>query len=124
MKSSRRQFAASLGGSLSAVAIGMSLAFEISEELDHSPAGTAAAVKRHLASVGLPTRIADVPGRGQGRPTVKELMDLMAQDKKVSAGRMTFILAHGIGQAFITRDVGAETVAAFLTDKIDADRKE
>ncbi len=101
-----------------AVAIGMCLAFEMSEQLGHTPAGMAETVRRHIASVGLPSRIGDMPGLGQSRPTVKELMDLMAQDKKVSAGRMTFILARGIGQAFITRDVGPDLVSDFLARKI------
>jgi 3-dehydroquinate synthase len=97
-----------------AVAIGMCLAFEMSEELGLAPGGTAARVASHLREAGLPTRVADVPGRGQDRPTVEELLALMAQDKKVSAGRMTFILAHGIGEAFITRDVEPARLAAFL----------
>ena len=101
-----------------AVAIGMCLAFELSEQLGHAPPGTAATVTRHLSAVGLPTAVADVPGRGQGRPTVKELMDLMAQDKKVSGGRMTLILARAIGQAFITRDVGPDVVADFVARSI------
>ena len=72
----------------------------------------------HIAAAGLPSAIGEIPGLGQSRPTVKELMDLMAQDKKVSAGRMTFILARGIGQAFITRDVAPDVVSDFLARKI------
>jgi 3-dehydroquinate synthase len=101
-----------------AVAIGICLAFEMSEQLGHAPAGTAETVRRHIAAVGLPNAIGDIPGLGQGRPTVKELMDLMAQDKKVSGGRMTFILANAIGQTFITRDVGPDVVQAFLAREI------
>ena len=101
-----------------AVAIGMCLAFEISEQLGHAVAGTTQIVRAHIKAVGLPSEVADIPGLGQSRPIVKELMDLMAQDKKVSDGRMTFILAHGIGRAFITRDVGPDVVSAFLARKI------
>ena len=101
-----------------AVAIGMCLAFEISEQLGHAAAGTAQTVREHIAAVGLPSQISEIPGLGQSRPTVRQLMDLMAQDKKVSAGRMTFILANGIGRAFITRDVGPDVVEAFLARKI------
>ena len=32
-------------------------------------------------------------------------MDLIAQDKKVKRGKLTFILARGIGEAFIAHDV-------------------
>ena len=34
-------------------------------------------------------------------------MDLIAQDKKVKRGKLTFILVRGIGQAFVARDVDA-----------------
>jgi 3-dehydroquinate synthetase len=70
-------------------------------------------VARHLAAVGLPTRIGDIPGAE--RPGVDQLLALMAQDKKVRAGRMTFILARGIGEAFITRDVDIVDLKDFLS---------
>jgi len=38
----------------------------------------------------------------------------MRHDKKAQGGRMTFILAHGIGKAFISRDVPEEAVRAVL----------
>ncbi len=38
----------------------------------------------------------------------------MAQDKKVEAGKLTFILARAIGEAFIARDVEAAAVARVL----------
>jgi 3-dehydroquinate synthetase len=46
-------------------------------------------------------------------------MDLIAQDKKVKRGKLTFILSRGIGQAFIANDVDAAQVRAFLQEKID-----
>ncbi len=42
----------------------------------------------------------------------------MGQDKKVRAGRLTLILARGIGEAFITRDVAPDTVGDFLAGQI------
>jgi 3-dehydroquinate synthetase len=45
-------------------------------------------------------------------------MDLMAQDKKVSRGTLTFILARGIGASFVARDVDPAEVRAFLTEKL------
>ncbi len=39
------------------------------------------------------------------------MMRLMAQDKKVRHGKLTFILVRDIGEAFIARDVPAETGA-------------
>jgi 3-dehydroquinate synthetase len=51
-------------------------------------------------------------------PDADRLMDLIAQDKKVQRGRLTFILARGIGQAFIAPDVDAAGVRAFLVEKL------
>jgi 3-dehydroquinate synthase len=42
----------------------------------------------------------------------------MRQDKKVSDGQLTFILARGIGQAFVTRDVAEADVKEMLYDAL------
>jgi 3-dehydroquinate synthase len=97
------------------VAIGMCLAFRFSEHLGLCPEGTAQRVSRHIAAVGLPTRIADIPG---GKADAAELVRLMGQDKKVRDGRLTFILARAIGEAFIARDVDESQVRAFLESEI------
>jgi 3-dehydroquinate synthetase len=99
-----------------AVAIGMAQAARFSEERGLCPTGTAARVEKHLRAVGLPTRIAHVPG--SERPDPKALFVLMQQDKKVQAGRLTFILMRGIGDAFVTREVEADDVAAFLEREV------
>ena len=101
-----------------AVAIGTAIATRFSEARGLCPAGTAARLEKHLRDADLPTRIGEIPG--QARPSVEELMVLMAQDKKVSGGRMTFILVRGIGQAFVTRDVEAGEVRACLETEIAA----
>jgi 3-dehydroquinate synthase len=98
-----------------AVALGMALAFEFSAKRGLIAAVDAARVSTHLAAVGLPTRVKDVPG---GVPSVDTLMDLISQDKKVKRGALTFILVRGIGQAFTERNVDAAEVRAFLTDKL------
>jgi shikimate kinase / 3-dehydroquinate synthase len=97
------------------VAIGMCLAYRLSEELGLAPAGSAERAVLHLKSAGLPTAIADIPG---GKADPDELLRLMGQDKKVRQGKLTFILVRGIGEAFITRDVAPETVRAFLAREI------
>ena len=101
------------------VSIGMCLAYRLSEELALCPKGTAERVSQHLAAIGLPTRIDQIPG---GRADADELMRLMAQDKKVRQGRLTFILARGIGQAFVTRDVEPDQVRDFLAREIAGGR--
>ena len=93
------------------VSIGMCLAFRISESLGLCVPQTAARVAGHLKAVGLPTRIADIPG---DHPDAATMVRLMGQDKKVADGKLTFILARKIGDAFVTRDVQAAQVQAFL----------
>jgi 3-dehydroquinate synthase len=98
-----------------AVAIGLNLAFRFSARLGLAPGQDAERVRRHLARVGLPTSLQDVPG-GWGSP--EALLEAMAQDKKVKAGRLTFILARGIGRSFIAPDVDAAEVRAFLEGEL------
>ena len=103
-----------------AVAVGMVLAFKLSERLKLCAPGTHERVEAHLRSAGLPTRIAHVARPHAAPPTPRTLLELMAQDKKVKAGRPAFILARGIGEAFISRDVGADDLAAFLNEECRA----
>ena len=97
------------------VAIGMCMAFRLSEDLGICPRGRADVVARHLKAVGLPTKISDIPGN---RADANELLRLMGQDKKVRGGKATFILVRDIGQAFVSRQVVPETVKAFLGREI------
>ena len=97
------------------VAIGMCLAFRLSEVLGLCGAGTAGRVTQHLGDVGLPTRIGDIPG---GKADAGELLRLMGQDKKVKSGRLTFIMVRGIGAAFVTRDIEPVVVKSFLEREI------
>jgi 3-dehydroquinate synthase len=98
-----------------AVALGMALAFEFSARKGLIASAETARASAHLAAVGLPTHLEEVPG---GAPGVDALMDLIAQDKKVKRGKLTFILVRGIGKAFVENDVDAAEVRAFLADKI------
>ncbi len=99
-----------------AVAIGMSCAFRFSRQLAICSGQDAARVEAHLKSVGLPTRIGDVPGLTVG---ADELLAAMRQDKKVERGRLTFILARGIGESFIARDVDETSVLEFLKKDLE-----
>ncbi len=95
------------------VAIGMALAFKLSHKLGLCPSQDAERFANHLKAVGLPAAISDIPGP---RASVDELMGHMAHDKKVSDGKLTFILVRGIGRAFITSDVPADAVRDILAD--------
>jgi len=99
-----------------AVGAGMALAFEFSARRQGLlPMAEAKRAIRHLAEVGLPTRLQDIPGP---LPSVDQLMDLIAQDKKVKRGMLTFILVRGIGSAFIEAGVDAREVRVFLSEKL------
>ena len=98
-----------------AVALGCVLAFEFSARKGLIAAGAATSVRAHLEAVGLPTRVNQVSG---GVPGVDVLMDLIAQDKKVKRGKLTFILVRGIGQAFIENNVDPAEVRAFLAERL------
>jgi 3-dehydroquinate synthase len=93
------------------VAIGMVLAFRLSVRLGLAEAKEAERFTQHLKSVGLPVAIGDIPGR---RPTADELAAHMAHDKKARDGRLTFVLARGLGHAFVTQDVPIEIVREVL----------
>ncbi|MBV8287348.1 MAG: 3-dehydroquinate synthase, partial [Hyphomicrobiales bacterium] len=98
-----------------AIALGMTLAFAFSARRGLLSPAEAERVERHLAAVGLPIRVSSVPG---GLPGADRLMELVAQDKKVKRGRLTFILARAIGASFIAPDVDAAEVHAFLVEKL------
>jgi 3-dehydroquinate synthase len=98
-----------------AVALGMVMAFDFSARKGLCSAADAARARAHLATVGLPTHVKDVPG---GVPGVDTLMELIAQDKKVKRGKLTFILVRAIGQAFIENNVDPAEVRAFMTDAV------
>ena len=98
-----------------AVAIGMALAFAFSAKQGLVSATEAERATRHLAAVGLPTRPQDIPGP---LPSIDQLMELIAQDKKVKRGMLTFILVKGIGAAFVEGGVDAGAVRAFLGEKL------
>jgi shikimate kinase/3-dehydroquinate synthase len=97
------------------VAIGLACAARFSHRLGLCAEQESDRVARHLASVGLPTRILDIPG-WQGDEN--SIVEAMGQDKKVERGALTFILMRAIGEAFIAKSVSADDVRAFLREEI------
>ncbi len=101
------------------VSVGMVLAAQLSAQLGLIAPDDATRIQRHLADVGLPTRLQDIAGFAQeGLADADALMALMAQDKKVKRGRLTFILLKAIGQAVISNDVEPARVRDFLAGKL------
>jgi 3-dehydroquinate synthase len=98
-----------------AVAIGMALAFAFSARRGLLAPADAERVERHLATVGLPTKPSDVAFEWPGADA---LMGLMAQDKKARRGKLTLILARGIGASFVAPDADPAEVRAFLAEKL------
>ncbi|MBB5752488.1 3-dehydroquinate synthase [Prosthecomicrobium pneumaticum] len=98
------------------VAIGMVLAHDFSARMNLCSPDDGRRVKAHLAAVGLPTTLGEIAG---GLPDADRLMALIAQDKKVTRGTLTFILTRGVGEAFIARDVPPEAVRGFLAERLE-----
>ena len=98
-----------------AVAIGTALAFEFSARQGLVSQADAGRARAHLAAAGLPVRMQQIEG---GVPDAGRLMQLIAQDKKVKRGALTFILVRGIGRAFVADDVAPAQVEAFLAEKL------
>ncbi|RXH10299.1 3-dehydroquinate synthase [Bradyrhizobium guangzhouense] len=101
------------------VAIGMTLAAQFSAKLGMIGELEAVRVERHLIEAGLPTRLQDIAGFAQeGLADADALMALMAQDKKVKRGKLTFILLEAVGRAVIAKDVEPTPVRDFLREKL------
>jgi 3-dehydroquinate synthase len=97
------------------VAIGCALAFELSQRLGLCSQEEPSRVRAHLKTMGMKADLADIPG---DLPDADGLLHLMAQDKKVVDGRLRFILARGIGAAFVTSDVPGAVVRSVLQEAL------
>lgn len=95
------------------VAIGCALAFALSSRLGLCSQEEPSRVRAHLKAMGMKTDIRDIQG---DLPGPEALIALMGQDKKVVDGKLRFILARGIGQAFVADDVPGDAVRAVLDD--------
>ncbi|MCR9156311.1 MAG: 3-dehydroquinate synthase [Rhodobacteraceae bacterium] len=97
------------------VAIGCALAFELSSRLGLCSQEEPSRVREMLSTMGMKVTLADIDG---DLPDAQALLDLMGQDKKVIDGQLRFILARGIGKAFVTSDVPSDTVLKLLEDSL------
>ena len=97
------------------VAIGCALAFELSQRLGLCSQEAPSRVRAHLRAMGMKVDISDIPG---DLPDAAGLLALMGQDKKVVDGKLRFILARGIGQAFVADDVPGDAVTAVLANAL------
>ncbi|MCW3475894.1 3-dehydroquinate synthase [Limobrevibacterium gyesilva] len=93
-----------------AVATGIGLAFKLSAALGLCAQADADRVVAHMAAMGLP---AELPMLNR-RFSAARLIGHMQRDKKMRDGKLTFVLARGIGRAFTRNDVPPEAVTALL----------
>lgn len=99
-----------------AISIGMVMAHRFSNRMNLASLDDAKRVEAHFHAVGLPTELSHIPGDGFSE---NELMDHIAQDKKVSRGTLTFILTRGVGEAFIAQNVSGDEVRGFLKTSLE-----
>ena len=92
-----------------AVAIGMSMAADLSARLEMLDTGTAERIKQLLAALELPTALAM-----NSRLEPAAMLDAMGMDKKVVDGNLRFVLAKDMGAVELRDDVPRETVSATL----------
>lgn len=97
------------------VAIGCALAFELSQRLGLCAQEAPGRVRAHLRAMGMKVDIADIPG---DLPDAEALLRLMGQDKKVVDGKLRFILARAIGEAFVADDVPPDLVKTLLDEAL------
>jgi shikimate kinase/3-dehydroquinate synthase len=93
-----------------AVALGLVLAFRLSEKLEVCPPGLADRIAAHLRQCGMAAVLGDL----ERRFSAAQLMTHMKRDKKMQDGKLNFVLARGVGEAFTSREVPPEAVLAVL----------
>ncbi|MDP2372986.1 3-dehydroquinate synthase [Reyranella sp.] len=103
-----------------AVAAGMAMAFDLSVRLGLCPAADAQRVRTHLADVGLPMRLRSIGGDNRRVWDAVRLIGHMRGDKKAEDGKLAFVLARGIGGAFVSREVDETVLHDLLVDAVAA----
>ncbi|MGE4609956.1 MAG: 3-dehydroquinate synthase [Paracoccaceae bacterium] len=99
------------------VAIGCALAFELSQKLGLCSQEAPSRVRQHLSAMGMKKDLSDIAG---DLPNADGLIALMGQDKKVTDGKIAFILARGIGEAFVEKNVDMDVVKVVLEEALGA----
>lgn len=95
-----------------AVSIGMVLAFRLSVQMGLCPSVDLSRLTAHLSATELPYTLSALPFR----PNPERLIAHMQHDKKLKDGKIAFVLARGIGQAFTCNEVNTRDLLTLLTD--------
>ncbi|MBC2778204.1 3-dehydroquinate synthase [Parasphingopyxis marina] len=93
-----------------AVAAGMALAFRYSARRGLCSDTDAERVSAHIEAAGLPHGLASAGVAADGATLTRHML----HDKKMEGGTLPFLLARGIGETFLAKDVDLADVAAFL----------
>jgi len=93
-----------------AVAAGMALAYHFSAAQKLCAQADADRVTSHLRAVGLPATLNEAGVSADGQVLARHMM----HDKKMEGGTLPFLLARGIGQTYLDKQVNLADVAAFL----------
>ena len=97
-----------------AVGVGMAQAFRFSAAQGLCPSQDAIRAEAAIKAAGLPTKMSDV----RSEPFHADaLIAHCGQDKKAEGGKLTFVLARGIGDAFVAKDVDRAALRAFLVEE-------
>ena len=97
------------------MSIGCINALQLSSKLGLCEEQEAVRVEKHFSQIGLRCSL---KGLVDTSWTVERLIAHIAKDKKSEAGKITFILARGIGESFVAKDVAIETVKAVLAQAL------
>ena len=98
-----------------AVSIGCINAFQLSAKLGLCEQQELIRVEKHFSQIGLRNSLS---GLADESWTVERLIGHMAKDKKAEAGKITFILARGIGKSFVANDVSTDAVKDVLAQTL------
>lgn len=96
-----------------AVAIGTIMAFELSARMGLCSGQEVVRVIHHFEQVGLPVHAGHIVA------DIDDLIETMRKDKKATDLSMVFILARGIGDAFVSREVEENLVRDVLSKSLD-----
>jgi 3-dehydroquinate synthase len=95
-----------------AVAIGMVMAAELSVAHMGFPPADARRLRQLLENVGLPVSL------GRHDLDLEAMIEAMGMDKKVSDGRLTFVLARSLGDVVVSDDVGLDRLRDLLSEQL------
>ena len=103
-----------------AISIGMVMAMDLSNRMGLCSEDDFIRLEEHLVKIGLPTRASLIDGL---ETNVDRLIKIMERDKKVKNGKMVFVVANAIGDAFLSDTVSPKLVRDVLVHSLGGESK-